>query len=41
MAGEFWLNDRQWAAIDPLLPKTNPALGGRMIVGLSAASSMC
>ncbi len=21
MAGEFWLSDRQWAAIDPLLPK--------------------
>lgn len=24
MAGEFWLNDRQWAAIDPLLPKNQP-----------------
>ena len=21
MAGEFWLSDRQWAVIDPLLPK--------------------
>jgi transposase len=21
MAGEFWLTDRQWAVIDPLLPK--------------------
>ena len=21
MAGEFWLSDRQWAAIDPFLPK--------------------
>ena len=21
MAGELWLNNRQWAAIDPLLPK--------------------
>src|SRR5438552_17705368 len=21
MAGEFWLDDRQWAAIEPLLPK--------------------
>jgi carbonic anhydrase len=21
MAGEFWLNDRQWPAIEPLLPK--------------------
>ena len=20
MAGEFWLNDEQWAAIEPLLP---------------------
>ena len=24
MAGEFWLDDRQWAAIDPLLPKNRP-----------------
>ncbi len=24
MAGEFWLNERQWAAIDPLLPKNQP-----------------
>jgi transposase len=24
MAGEFWLSDRQWAAIDPLLPKNQP-----------------
>ena len=21
MAGEFWLDDQQWAAIEPLLPK--------------------
>ncbi len=24
MAGEFWLNDRQCAALDPLLPKNRP-----------------
>ena len=24
MANEFWLSDRQWAAIDPLLPKNRP-----------------
>lgn len=24
MAGEFWLNDQQWAAIDPLLPRNQP-----------------
>lgn len=24
MAGEFWLNDRQWAAIEPLLPQNQP-----------------
>ena len=24
MAGEFWLDDRQWAAIEPLLPKDQP-----------------
>ena len=24
MAGEFWLGDRQWAAIEPLLPKKQP-----------------
>src|SRR2546428_13656956 len=24
MAGEFWLADRQWAAIEPLLPKNQP-----------------
>ena len=24
MAGEFWLDDRQWAAIAPLLPKNQP-----------------
>jgi len=24
MAGEFWLSDRQWAAIEPLLPKNRP-----------------
>ncbi len=24
MAGEFWLDDRQWAAIEPLLPKNQP-----------------
>lgn len=24
MAGEFWLSDRQWAAIEPLLPKNQP-----------------
>lgn len=24
MAGEFWLNDRQRAAIEPLLPKNQP-----------------
>jgi transposase len=24
MAGEFWLSDRAWAAIEPLLPKNQP-----------------
>jgi transposase len=24
MAGEFWLSDRQWAAIEPLLPQNRP-----------------
>jgi transposase len=24
MAGEFWLGDEQWAAIEPLLPKNQP-----------------
>jgi transposase len=24
MAGEFWLDDRQWAAIEPLLPMNQP-----------------
>ena len=24
MAGEFWFSDRQWAAIEPLLPKNQP-----------------
>lgn len=24
MAGEFWLSDEQWAAIEPLLPKNQP-----------------
>ena len=24
MAGEFWLNDEQWRAIEPLLPKNQP-----------------
>jgi|SRR6185312_2293536 len=24
MAGEFWLDERQWAAIEPLLPKNQP-----------------
>ena len=24
MTGEFWLDDRQWAAIEPLLPKNQP-----------------
>jgi len=24
MAGEFWLSDRQWAAIEPLLPQNQP-----------------
>lgn len=24
MAGEFWLSDRQWTAIEPLLPKNRP-----------------
>ena len=24
MAREFWLDDRQWAAIEPLLPKNQP-----------------
>jgi transposase len=24
MAGEFWLDDRQWAALEPLLPKNQP-----------------
>ena len=25
MAGEFWLSHRQWAVIDPLLPKNQPS----------------
>ena len=24
MANEFWLNDRQWSAIEPLLPRNQP-----------------
>ena len=24
MAGEFWLSDREWTAIEPLLPKQQP-----------------
>lgn len=24
MAGEFWLDDRQWLAIEPLLPRNQP-----------------
>jgi transposase len=24
MAGEFWLSDEQWAAIEPLLPRNQP-----------------
>ena len=24
MAGEFWLSDRAWASIEPLLPKNQP-----------------
>src|SRR4051812_30414629 len=24
MAGQFWLDDRQWAALEPLLPKNQP-----------------
>ena len=24
MKGEFWLSDRQWAAIEPVLPKNRP-----------------
>lgn len=24
MAAEFWLNDRQWSVIEPLLPKNRP-----------------
>ena len=24
MAGKFWLSDRQWAVIEPLLPKNQP-----------------
>jgi transposase len=24
MAGEFWLTDRQWSVIEPLLPKNQP-----------------
>ena len=24
MAGEFWLSDRAWAAVEPLLPKNQP-----------------
>jgi transposase len=24
MAGEYWLDDQQWAAIEPLLPKNQP-----------------
>ena len=24
MASEFWLNDRQWSAIEPLLPRNQP-----------------
>ncbi len=24
MAGEFWLSDRAWAAVEPLLPRNRP-----------------
>ncbi|WP_428338292.1 hypothetical protein [Mesorhizobium amorphae] len=24
MAGEFWLSDLQWTAIEPLLPRNRP-----------------
>ena len=28
MANEFWLNDRQWLAIEPLLPRNQRARVG-------------
>jgi hypothetical protein len=41
MTGAFWLNEGLGAAMDQILPKTNQARVGRMIVGSSSASSMC
>ncbi len=38
MAGEFWLTDRQWASIAPLLPTNQPGAhhvdGRRVISGI-------
>jgi transposase len=35
MAGAFWLSDRQWAVIDPLLPKNQSGayrVGDRRVI---------
>ena len=31
MAGEFWFDDRQWAVLEPLLPKGQPGARRLMI----------
>ena len=33
MSALFWLNDEQWAAIEPHLPKNQPGAGGWTTAG--------
>ncbi len=35
MCNLFWLNDLQWAVIEPLCQKNAPAHAGSMIIGFS------
>jgi len=41
MAKEFWLDDRQWAAIEPLLPKNQSGAHRQDDRRIISASSMC
>jgi len=41
MSGEFWLNDRQWARLAPLLPSKPRGVPRVETGGRSAALSMC
>ena len=40
MAGEFWLSEAQWGAIEPLLPKNQPGPAEPTIDACSAGSFM-